>query len=369
MNYYNILQINENATDEEIKKAYHKMARLFHPDNFKGSASDAEEHMALINEAYKVLSDKEKKRKYDESIHSYSRESLKEDYQTNNVYERKKEDKGNSDEYDNTTQQYSEREEKYDDIYDSKHREKKSSSCLSTIIEWIVYLIIIYWLINHFGIVDKAKNIINQMDKYTSFLEDIKVKDIKLNKLDTPDMVVKNYLSYLKKGNSEEATKLFCDDYKERFSPITIAEYNKTITDLYYWYDSTIPMYPLFESIRKFEYKIDDVNYEDDEAKATVDVYIANYDVCMLTVGILSDYSKEELENKSDKELQKIVRNAIDKYGKDCLIDTEVTFELRKDGVDWKIQYMEPFDEFSVVVVGDANELILQLNDADGEEY
>lgn len=65
MNYYNILQIDENATQEEVRQAYHKMARLFHPDNFKGAQKDAEEQMAKINEAYDILYDVNKRAAYD----------------------------------------------------------------------------------------------------------------------------------------------------------------------------------------------------------------------------------------------------------------------------------------------------------------
>ena len=55
INYYSILQIEEDAAQDEIKQAYHKMARLFHPDNFKGSQEEAAEQMAKINEAYQTL--------------------------------------------------------------------------------------------------------------------------------------------------------------------------------------------------------------------------------------------------------------------------------------------------------------------------
>jgi len=62
--YYDVLGVSKTATDEEIKRAYRKLARQYHPDINK--APDAEKKFAEINEAYGVLSDKEKRAKYDQ---------------------------------------------------------------------------------------------------------------------------------------------------------------------------------------------------------------------------------------------------------------------------------------------------------------
>jgi curved DNA-binding protein len=62
--YYNILGVSRSATEREIRQAYRKLARQHHPDVNPGDKS-AEEKFKQINEAYEVLSDKEKRRKYD----------------------------------------------------------------------------------------------------------------------------------------------------------------------------------------------------------------------------------------------------------------------------------------------------------------
>jgi curved DNA-binding protein len=62
--YYEILGVPRTATEDEIKKAFRKLARKHHPDVNPGDKS-AEEQFKKINEAYEVLSDKEKRQKYD----------------------------------------------------------------------------------------------------------------------------------------------------------------------------------------------------------------------------------------------------------------------------------------------------------------
>jgi len=63
--YYNILGVSRNASEREIKQAYRRLARQYHPDVNPGDKS-AEARFKQINEAYEVLSDKEKRRKYDQ---------------------------------------------------------------------------------------------------------------------------------------------------------------------------------------------------------------------------------------------------------------------------------------------------------------
>lgn len=63
--YYETLGVSRTATPEEIKQAFRKLARQFHPDVAKNKAT-GEAKFKEINEAYEVLSDPEKRRKYDE---------------------------------------------------------------------------------------------------------------------------------------------------------------------------------------------------------------------------------------------------------------------------------------------------------------
>ena len=65
IDYYKILGVSKEATAQEIKKAYRKMAKKYHPDLNKDDVR-AKEHFQAINEANEVLSDPEKRKKYDQ---------------------------------------------------------------------------------------------------------------------------------------------------------------------------------------------------------------------------------------------------------------------------------------------------------------
>ena len=62
--YYEVLGIEKGASETEIKSAFRKMAMKYHPDRNPGD-KEAEEKFKEVNEAYSVLSDPEKKEKYD----------------------------------------------------------------------------------------------------------------------------------------------------------------------------------------------------------------------------------------------------------------------------------------------------------------
>ena len=65
-NYYEILEVDKNASEEVIEKAYKTLAKKYHPD--LQNNSDCQDKMRQINEAYEILSNDFKRREYDEKI-------------------------------------------------------------------------------------------------------------------------------------------------------------------------------------------------------------------------------------------------------------------------------------------------------------
>lgn len=67
--YYEVMGVPKNASEDEIKKAYRKLAKQYHPDLNPGD-KDAEAKFKEVNEAYEVLSDKDKRARYDQFGHA-----------------------------------------------------------------------------------------------------------------------------------------------------------------------------------------------------------------------------------------------------------------------------------------------------------
>ena len=68
--YYEVLGVNKNATDDEIKKAYRKLAKKYHPDANPDNKEAAEAKFKEVNEAYENLSDPQKRKMYDQFGHN-----------------------------------------------------------------------------------------------------------------------------------------------------------------------------------------------------------------------------------------------------------------------------------------------------------
>lgn len=92
-NYYDILQVNRNASPEIIEKAYKTLAKKYHPDlqTTEENKTQAEEILKQINTAYETLFDPEKKKEYDNTLvdHFVSEEDFNKLYEENQMLKSK----------------------------------------------------------------------------------------------------------------------------------------------------------------------------------------------------------------------------------------------------------------------------------------
>lgn len=104
-NYYDILQVNRNASPEIIEKAYKTLAKKYHPDlQTEENKKQAEEILKEINEAYDTLSNAEKKQVYDASLN----EEEKQKQSINPINESANTPPGSKNQWHNNQQQYQE---------------------------------------------------------------------------------------------------------------------------------------------------------------------------------------------------------------------------------------------------------------------
>lgn len=80
INYYEVLEIRENASHEVVRMAYKALALKYHPDKFNGDIKVATQKMQIINEAYDVISNPVRRNEYDD----YLRYKHQSGYKTNN---------------------------------------------------------------------------------------------------------------------------------------------------------------------------------------------------------------------------------------------------------------------------------------------
>lgn len=111
MNYYEILEIDENASTEVIKAAYRALAKKYHPDTCRGNNANIDKNMSQINEAYEVLSDEQKRKDYDRKIKFSNK--------TSNDFHKEKDSQSHNQSYNDCKQNYQPENQSYSDCQEN----------------------------------------------------------------------------------------------------------------------------------------------------------------------------------------------------------------------------------------------------------
>ena len=127
-NYYEILGVSQSATDDQIKKAYLKQIKIYHPDVYKGEKVFAEERTRQITEAYTVLKGYLTRKGYDEKLKQQTKEndekSHEKEYNPNfgdNAYENVKKEKKQK------TKKSDKKSKDYKDNQDNKEEKQENA--------------------------------------------------------------------------------------------------------------------------------------------------------------------------------------------------------------------------------------------------
>lgn len=170
IDYYQIFELPIDATAEEIKKRYHAILKEIHPDNENGS----EELTALLNEAYSILSDVEKRRKYDEAYMN------KQNSNDNDTFDTEENGKTEETDYESAYNDYNDKEKFYSDKIAASALIKEELSKAKFIIDAINELTSLDILLNidestyeslYFNISDKVEEFISLMAYYETIIK------------------------------------------------------------------------------------------------------------------------------------------------------------------------------------------------------
>ena len=202
MNHYEVLGIKKTASQNEIREAYKKLVKKYHPDLYQGDKTFAEKKTQSINAAYETLSDPELRKKYDDEItpKTYTT-SNSSDYKYNTNYYNQRNTNNSSSAYSydnykrNNYNQYSSNNDFYQRRYSNYHRSKVPNSnytnysrsrnnksffelifktgkqqIIAIVVIFIIYLVTLFSNINDYSL--NYKNSKNEIQKSTNSIND-----------------------------------------------------------------------------------------------------------------------------------------------------------------------------------------------------
>lgn len=151
--HYDNLKISRNATTQEIKKAYRRLAQQYHPDR-NGNSAESQRIMKIINQAYAVLSDPESRRAYDRKLMEQEREEREAEQakQRQQAHERQKAQERQQRTKEEFWRQEGYRQQKEEEMYsqqtaaqEAKTEQDKANK--SDVFVWIVILSLVFIIV------------------------------------------------------------------------------------------------------------------------------------------------------------------------------------------------------------------------------
>lgn len=231
MSYYKILEVNESATEDEIKKAYRKLAKKCHPDKNQNNKS-AEDDFKKINEAYRVLSDPDKKATYDRaqkksnpwesnSDQSKNRKSQSQQNRNESTYRKDPFDESKRE----TDRKMKEREQQLKDA-EASFKYQQAQFRTSRQRHWFVVTIISlalgYGLLKFVTTTNVAERDINLKGKVDSLNVELQIRDfiidegLEKSKLEKVRSFLKIYQLDMKVAHTDNSLDLFKRDMRDR---------------------------------------------------------------------------------------------------------------------------------------------------------
>lgn len=333
-NYYDILKIKSNASQNEIKRAYRKLAKKYHPDNYKGTEEEAEEFMSRINEAYDTLVDEKKRKLYDaeflkNSIPHPSAARPKPDpfrYNTSHSSQEWTDDFGFSPE----------------DEYQSGKTKRTMKRTFYRPLTYSAFLIILIFLAVQFNLPGRVIDVLNINRDTTA---------------KTAKGCINCYFKAVREHNAEDANSFFLtSDYdKLNDGVIAILSIGDGSEDLMYQ--------PLYEEFSNFEVSINDVTYNEDETEATVTTTIQNINCYTLFIELNRQQPVSSINPA--KRTNYIIRHILEDDRDEYLTETTCTFTLIKRNGLWEINKIEKITDLVSIFVGNVNKIADKLIQSD----
>lgn len=373
-NYYKILNVSQDASASEIKKAYHKLAKKYHPDNYAGSKKEALDRMSEINEAYDVLMDETKRVLYSQDYkqrnargentstgnttagNTTARESSapkKEAFSSNtnstfheDSFSSKEGDTSHEESFSSAKTVSHEKSSPPPPTYRAKPQ-KGCVGCFGKILKYCLFLLVIFFLAKHFHLWDRITSLINQ--PATTENSDKEASS------ELPEGTINRYFDALRESDANTAITQLKDS--------SYAEATKAISDLYQAIRKDDRYFQVFKEIPKFTMNCDTVNV--DKTKAEIAVTIQNINCYEFMSFLFSSVDSDEaIEELSQEELDLMINEMLE--NKAAYSSASVCiFKLEKADKLWKISNIDDIDAMTSILTGKIDLLVRAI---DGDE-